>query len=282
MTRLTKIKAYLTRPIFHFNRLQFNLVALLFISVGLIVGIYLSTTKIILPSIFAADSPWTDTDWSTGVDYTSKSNIDNDTEGEFKLAGGSDWSETYSSWIRRKEITITNSEEAVSNYQVKVEVDYDADMQLDFDDLRFSDNSGTGLNYWIKSKEDGETADVWVNIDSLSGEGDTTIFMYYGNSSVDSTSSQILGSESNPALSCNQIYRKMMSAPNGLYYLDPDEDDTDVKQVYCDMNSETDSGWSLVMNYEHYGGLNPSVAPGSDFPSMPNGFSPQRLRVMLI
>jgi hypothetical protein len=28
--------------------------------------------------------------------------------------------------------------------------------------------------------------------------------------------------------------------------------------------------WVLVMNYEHYGGTNPSVSPGSTFPKLPN------------
>jgi len=31
--------------------------------------------------------------------------------------------------------------------------------------------------------------------------------------------------------------------------------------------------WICVMNYEHYGGSNPSVSPGSTFPQMPNGKS---------
>jgi hypothetical protein len=37
------------------------------------------------------------------------------------------------------------------------------------------------------------------------------------------------------------------------------------------MNKETESGWLLVLNYEHLGGLNPPVAPSNDFPIMPYG-----------
>lgn len=40
-----------------------------------------------------------------------------------------------------------------------------------------------------------------------------------------------------------------------------------------DVVLEQDSfgSWILVMNYEHYGGTNPTVSPGSTFPQMPNG-----------
>lgn len=31
--------------------------------------------------------------------------------------------------------------------------------------------------------------------------------------------------------------------------------------------------WVLVLNYEHYGGENPTVSPGSTFPQMPNGYT---------
>ena len=63
------------------------MIGLLFISIGLIVGFYLTATEIILPRIFAASSPWNQTDWSGGVgsstanQYSSASSIDTTTTG---------------------------------------------------------------------------------------------------------------------------------------------------------------------------------------------------------
>lgn len=37
--------------------------------------------------------------------------------------------------------------------------------------------------------------------------------------------------------------------------------------------------WLLVQNYEHYGGENPTVSRGSNFPSMPNRISNRKLRI---
>ncbi len=51
---IKKIKNYLFTPRFHFNRFQFNLVALFFITVGLVSGSYLTLKKIV--NIFALES----------------------------------------------------------------------------------------------------------------------------------------------------------------------------------------------------------------------------------
>ncbi|MDD4409626.1 MAG: DUF2341 domain-containing protein [Candidatus Pacebacteria bacterium] len=103
------------------------------------------------------------------------------------IPGKSDWLDN--SYSRRKMITITNpSGTALSNYQVKTVVAYDSDMQADFDDLRFTSSDGkTQLGYWIESKTDSSTAKVWVKVPSVPAAG-TTIYMYYGNSTVTTTS----------------------------------------------------------------------------------------------
>ncbi|OQB08484.1 MAG: hypothetical protein BWY21_01252 [Parcubacteria group bacterium ADurb.Bin216] len=82
---------------------------------------------------------------------------------------------------KRKPITITASS-ALTDYQVKMIVPYDSDMQPNFDDLRFATADGTVLPYWIEQKTDSISAIVWVKCNVISGNN--TIYMYYGNSSV--------------------------------------------------------------------------------------------------
>ena len=92
------------------------------------------------------------------------------------------------SWLKRKPITITSSA-TLTDYQVKVVVAYDSDMQADFDDIRFMSSDGTTLlNYWLESKTNSTTATFWVKVPTLAN-GSNTIYMYYGNASVSTTSS---------------------------------------------------------------------------------------------
>jgi len=89
-------------------------------------------------------------------------------------------------WTKRRAISIGNSSSSkLINYQVKLDIFYDSDMQLDFDDLRFKDENEEPLNYWIESKTNGVSAAVWVKIPEIPTTG-TTIYVYYGNSSVGS------------------------------------------------------------------------------------------------
>jgi len=90
-------------------------------------------------------------------------------------------------YAKRQPITI-NSASALTDYQVKLTVAYDTDMQPDFDDLRFTSSNGiTELSYWLESKTDSTTATIWVKIPSLAS-GDNTIYMYYANASATTAS----------------------------------------------------------------------------------------------
>ncbi len=155
--------------------------------------IFLAASFIIVKQVYA-DTAWTQTDWSGGTgtsttnQYSSSSNVDTSTSGQASLTKTSGWSNTYTSWAKRQAVTITNSGSAQTDYQVKLGVSYDSDMKNDFSDLRFTNSSGTALNYWIEDKTDGSSATVWVKVDSLAGSSDTTIYMYYGNSSASSAS----------------------------------------------------------------------------------------------
>ena len=91
-------------------------------------------------------------------------------------------------WSRRAPVTITGG--AQTDYQVKLEVTYDADMQGDFDDIRFTDADGeTLLNYWLEVSTPSVASTFWIKIPSiLAPPGITTIYIYYGNSSASSVS----------------------------------------------------------------------------------------------
>ena len=55
-------------------------------------------------------------------------------------------------WAKRKPIEIDNTlnSSKLEDYQVKIEIPYDDDMQIDFDDLRFTDENGASLSYWTE------------------------------------------------------------------------------------------------------------------------------------
>ncbi len=90
-------------------------------------------------------------------------------------------------WSFRRAINISNTGGDLTDYQVKITVDYDSDMQLDYDDLRFADTNSNNLSYWIENYTT-SNATVWVKVPFLESNTNTTIYMYYGNSSVSSAS----------------------------------------------------------------------------------------------
>jgi hypothetical protein len=101
---------------------------------------------------------------------------------------------TYSAWIntsfsRMKIINITNNgETSLENYILDMTVDYDNDMQVDFDDIRFTDELGNNLDYWINEKTNGNTAKIWILIPDIAANQTNPIYMFYGNSSIGNNS----------------------------------------------------------------------------------------------
>ncbi|MBI2120828.1 MAG: DUF2341 domain-containing protein, partial [Parcubacteria group bacterium] len=89
-------------------------------------------------------------------------------------------------WSRRKKVRITNgTASSLTNMQVKLSVPYDADMQSDFDDLRFTDSTGTtSISYFIESYIASATSTVWVEVPSIPASGSAEIYMYYGNATA--------------------------------------------------------------------------------------------------
>jgi hypothetical protein len=105
----------------------------------------------------------------------------------FLLLGGAfAW---YSSdFSKRQQVNLTVASGSTQNdYQVFLNVSHDADMQNDFDDLRFvDDDDSTLLDAWLEQKSDGSWATVWVEVNDSISTVNRTVFMYYGNGSVGS------------------------------------------------------------------------------------------------
>lgn len=95
-----------------------------------------------------------------------------------------------SSWARRKQITVVNSNPvSLAGYQVRVDVNYDSDMKSDFSDLRFIDEDGvTSIPYWIESYVPSTSATIWVRVPYVASTGSGTVYMYYGNPTATSLS----------------------------------------------------------------------------------------------
>lgn len=124
-------------------------------------------------SVSAGTTSYTDSSVCSGKSYTYQIRPVN--EG-FSSSGGGCWS-------RRVPLTIANFQ---PDFLVKLTVPYDTDMQADFDDLRFIDNSTGGeLPYWIESKTDGVTATLWLKTGKTA-----SAYLYYGNPSATGSSSR--------------------------------------------------------------------------------------------
>ena len=98
----------------------------------------------------------------------------------------SDDSGTISTFLRYDLIKLNHSG-ALTDYQKLIEITFDIHMQTAFQDIRFTTLLGVHVPYWIVSKIDSTSANVWIKSDYL--DGDTLIKMYYGNSGLSDGSS---------------------------------------------------------------------------------------------
>ena len=83
-------------------------------------------------------------------------------------------------WTKMKQITLTSSS-PLSDYAVLINIEYDSNMQDDYDDLRFKheENPSVWCDYWIESSDSTEAL-VWVKVDYIP-VGDSILCMFYGN-----------------------------------------------------------------------------------------------------
>ncbi len=93
-------------------------------------------------------------------------------------------------WNFRRPVTLSNPGSALTNYQIRVNVTYDSGMNSDFSDLRFTtDDETTEIDYWIEQYSPSTSAIVWVEVPAVAATPtDTTIYMYYGNTTATTTS----------------------------------------------------------------------------------------------
>jgi predicted outer membrane repeat protein len=130
------------------------------------------------PTLTDTPVPPTETPTPTGTPTPTETTTATNTP-----ISGSWWN---SAWTKRVPITISNPGAALTGYQVKVNLNYDPDMRVDFSDLRFADDSNTELPYWIETYTASSTAVVWVKVPNIAST--TTIYLYYGNPSAESSS----------------------------------------------------------------------------------------------
>ena len=133
-----------------------------------------------------------DYDWEIGTRYKIKVATSSGLYAE-KTCNSPATSQTWVNqlWTKRKPVTVDNTLnlEELTNYPVRVNVQYDSDMNTDFSDLRFtSSDEKTLIPYWIESYTASTSAVVWVNVPSISASSSETIYMYYGNPSASSES----------------------------------------------------------------------------------------------
>lgn len=191
-----KIKRYLFTPIFKFNRVQFNLIGIFFIFVGLTVG-----GIGIVPRIFALNetqyiiAQGGNTDFSTGTPVNVSASSTN-----ISLAKNTGW---YSlNWNYKKTLTIKNTSTATLNANSAMSITIDTStlesVLSNCNDLRVIYQGTTELPLTI-SREPGSTncndskATVLtfpIQANLTTGASDSTnYFLYYGNSSASSQGS---------------------------------------------------------------------------------------------
>lgn len=92
-------------------------------------------------------------------------------------------------WSRRIEVTITEKSSVdLTDYQVKIPVILNANMQANFGDIRFV--NGDNINeiaYWMDNVTS-NSAEFWVKVPFIPATGTVKIYMYYGNTAVNTTS----------------------------------------------------------------------------------------------
>jgi len=91
-----------------------------------------------------------------------------------------------STWSNRKKITLTgNTSGSQTDYQLLLNITYEAEMNSDFSDVRFC-NDTDQLSAWLESKINESYALIWVKFPHTPTDGETEDYwMYYGNSGAD-------------------------------------------------------------------------------------------------
>ena len=97
------------------------------------------------------------------------------------VSGGKVWTD---SWMYSREITVTNSGNTLTGYQMELNLtpgsfNYSR-ADENGDDIRFRDSNGNELNYWLEEWNASGASKIWVKVTSIP-VGNSQILMYYGN-----------------------------------------------------------------------------------------------------
>lgn len=94
------------------------------------------------------------------------------------------------SWENRQPISVINyNYQALQDYQTRFDITYQESMSSTFDDIRFTNATGTELMpYWIEYFEEGVKATIWVKIDTIPPFGEGQFYMYFGNPTAENVS----------------------------------------------------------------------------------------------
>jgi PKD repeat protein len=112
-------------------------------------------------------------DWLTGYDYRKSHNI----------TGNSTWGVNQTYYQQKMYIYRSTGTDSGNIVYVGTKC------QNDYDDIRFTTSDGTTLmDYWIESSSSA-LATVWVEIPSIYYNGNTNIYIYYGNAGASAVSS---------------------------------------------------------------------------------------------
>jgi len=97
-------------------------------------------------------------------------------------------------WTNFKEIKIENlNHSIIYNYTIRMNISKENNMDSTYKDLRFVNSSLSGnLSYWLEKDSNGTTSViVWVRVDKLLNQTNTSIYMLYGNSGAEPNSDPI-------------------------------------------------------------------------------------------
>src|SRR3989344_2183936 len=165
----------------------------------LILSLLLQNFLFLVNPVYAATSPWTQTDWvggsgqtswSDNTKFDSSSSVTTSTAGQVTLQATSSWYNT--SWAYRRKITFDNSAqtENLTNFPVLVKLDSTrinySNTQDSGQDIRLTDSDGTTLlSYEIEKWDETGSSYVWVKVPQIDASSSTdSIYMYYGNTSA--------------------------------------------------------------------------------------------------
>ncbi len=253
----------------------------------LIFSLLFSQFSFLIPSVYAASSSWTQTDWSGGSGQTSwsdstkfdsSSNVTTSTAGQATLTATSGWcnnASCTSSWAYRKKITFNNTDanlgvtsENLTNFPVLVKlsssnIDY-TKTQDSGQDIRFTDTDGSDLAYEIEKWDETGTSWVWVKVPQIDINSSTDyIYLYYGNTSAADHQ------QATSVWNSNYVMVQHLAETSGTNTNDSTSNNNDGTKVSATEPNPTTSG--QIDGAQDFDGSNDYVSAGTN--QIPSGSS---------